>query len=209
MVSTIGTTLKKAREAKGLSLEDVSLNLKIQPKFLQALEEQKFNLFASSVHATGFLKNYCEYLGLPTRQILAFYRRDFGETKPSLETVKPVGVKLPLLTPDKLAGFLIIIIFLAFFSYLFYQYSVFVRPPDLTVLSPAGDVKVNSLQIEVFGKTAPGSQLRVNGQEVGVASDGTFSESVALKGGANTLTFSVTNKAGRQTQVVRSVVAEP
>lgn len=209
MATVVGALLKKAREERNISLEKASEDLKIQQKFLEALEDQKFNVFSSPVHVTGFLKNYCEYLGLDTKQVLAFYRRDFGDGGQTLKEVRPVGVRLPWITPDKLAGALIIFIFLAFFSYLLYQYSLFVKLPALIVENPPADAKVKSLQILVSGKTSPGSQLKINGQEINVAGDGLFSESIALKNGANTLTFTVTNKAGRQTQVIRNVVSEP
>jgi len=209
MATVVGSYLKKAREEKGISLEQAASELKIQQKFLEALEDQQFGAFSSPVHATGFLKNYSEYLGLDANQILAFYRRDFGDAKRTLEEVKPVGVKLPWVTPDKLAGLLIVFIFLAFFSYLLYQYSIFVKLPPLSVENPPADAKVKSLQIVVSGRTAPGAQLKINGQEVNLAGDGSFSQSIALKSGANALTFTAVNKAGRVSQVVRNVVAEP
>ena len=166
MTTSIGSLLIKAREARGLSLEKVSEDLKIQQKFLEALEAQNFKIFSSPVHVTGFLKNYCEYLGLDTKQVLAFYRRDFGDGGQTLNEVRPVGVRLPWITPDKLAGALIIFIFLAFFSYLLYQYSLFVKLPTLIVENPPADAKVKSLQIVVSGKASPGSQLKINGQEI-------------------------------------------
>lgn len=208
MTTSVGALLKKAREERNISLEKTSEDLKIQPKFLEALETQKFSVFSSPVHVTGFLKNYCEYLGLDAKQVLAFYRRDFGNGGQTLNEVRPVGVRLPWITPDKLAGVLIIFIFLAFFSYLLYQYSLFVKLPTLVVENPVADAKVKSLQITVSGKASPGSQLKINGQEINVTGDGLFSEYVSLKNGANVLVFTVTNKAGRQTKVVRNVVSE-
>lgn len=209
MATVVGALLKKAREEGNITLDKASEDLKIQQKFLVALESQNFGVFSSPVHVTGFLKNYCEYLGLDANQILAFYRRDFGDSQQMLKEVRPVGVWLPWITPDKLARMLIIFIFLAFFSYLLYQYSVFVKPPVLLVENPPADAKVKSLQIIVSGRVSPGSELKINGQEVNATVDGLFSESIALKNGANILTFTVTNKAGRQVQVVRNVVAEP
>lgn len=209
MAQVIGTYLKKARQEKGVSLEKASEDLKIQVRFLEALEEQQFSIFSSPVHATGFLKNYSEYLGLDSNQILAFYRRDYGEAGQTLKNFKPVGAKLPVFTPDKLAGISIIIIFLAFFAYLLFQYSSFLKLPYLLVQNPSADTKIKSLQIQVSGKVATDAQLKINGQEINLAKDGSFSENIVLKNGANVLTFSAVNKAGRETRVIRNIVAEP
>ena len=209
MAQVIGTYLKKARLEKGLSLERASEDLRIQKKFLEALEDQKFQIFSSPVHVTGFLKNYSEYLGLEASQMLAFYRRDYGDVRQTLANVKPVGVRLPFFTPDKLAGVVIVSIFVTFFSYLLFQYSLFLKLPSLTVETPSGDTRVTSLQMLVSGRVSPDVQLKINGQEVNLGKDGKFSESIVLKNGTNVLTFIAANKAGRETRVVRNIVAEP
>lgn len=209
MTQVIGTYLKKARQEKGISLDAVSEDLKIQIRFLEALEEQQFNIFSSPVHVTGFLKNYSEYLGLDSKQMLAFYRRDYGEAGQTLNNFKPVGAKLPVFTPDKLAGISIVFIFLAFFSYLLFQYSSLLKPPYLVVENPSGDTRIKSLQILASGKIAPDAQLKINGQEINLAKDGSFSENIVLKNGANVLTFIALNKAGREARIIRNIVAEP
>jgi cytoskeletal protein RodZ len=209
MATAVGTLLKKAREDRNIHLEKASEDLKIHQKFLEALEAQDFSVFSSQVHITGFLKNYSEYLGLDAKQVSAFYRRDFGNIHQTLSAVRPLGVRLPWATPDKIAGALVVVIFLSFFSYLIYQYSLFVKLPTLIVENPPSDAKVKSVQIVVSGRASPGSVLKINGQEINAGGSGSFSENISLKIGANTLIFTATNKAGRVVQVVRNIISEP
>lgn len=203
-----GGMLRKARLEKQITLEKASLDLKIREKYLEALEEERLEIFSSPTHITGFVKNYSRYLGLDPNQILAFYRRDFGGAANSLENLKPVGAALPWFSPNKASVLIVILIFLTFFSYLSWQYSQFLKPPQLVVDNPSGDVKVKSLEVTVSGRVGADSTLQVNGQEIAIGGTGAFKETIALKSGVNTLNFTATNKSGRQTTVARNIISE-
>ncbi|MDR2194083.1 MAG: helix-turn-helix domain-containing protein [Treponema sp.] len=70
----LGNTLKKAREYKKESLEDVSRKTNIAVRYLKALEEEDFSLFMGEVYAIGFLKSYGMYLGINPDELLPLYR---------------------------------------------------------------------------------------------------------------------------------------
>lgn len=204
----VGGVLQKARLEKQITLDVASRDLKIRKKYLEALEAEAFHIFSSPVHVIGFLKNYSRYLGLDESQIMAFYRRDFGGEKNSLENIKPTGTALPWLSHTKIVLMAAIIIFLTFFAYLLFQYSQFLKPPVLIVDNPAGDARVKSLEIIVSGRTTPETTLQINGQEITVEDNGSFKENLALKSGTNVINFTATNRAGRKVSVTRNVVSE-
>lgn len=60
----IGTTLRKAREELGVTLDDVEDETKIRKRYLVALEREDYESLPSSMYARGFLKTYANYLGL-------------------------------------------------------------------------------------------------------------------------------------------------
>lgn len=60
----LGKLLRETREAKNISLEQVNTDLKIKPRYIEAIEENDLNVFPSTPMARGFIKNYAEYLGL-------------------------------------------------------------------------------------------------------------------------------------------------
>ncbi|HRV16376.1 MAG TPA: helix-turn-helix domain-containing protein, partial [Spirochaetota bacterium] len=62
MVAGIGETLRNAREAKRLTLKDVSKDTNIVVKYLEALENEEFDKFPSETYLLGFLRSYAEYL---------------------------------------------------------------------------------------------------------------------------------------------------
>lgn len=69
----IGESFKKARENKNLSLEEVSKATKIHIKVLVALEEEEFGSLPGVLYTKGFIKKYCEFLGLESAGILNQY----------------------------------------------------------------------------------------------------------------------------------------
>lgn len=59
----LSTLLKRTREEKGLTYNDIYIATKIHPKILQAIEEENFSI-QSPVYMKSFLKEYLEFLGL-------------------------------------------------------------------------------------------------------------------------------------------------
>lgn len=70
----IGSILYEARIRKHLSLDAVQDSLKIQKKFLTAMEEGRFEVLPTAVHARGYLKNYAKYLELDPQPLLESYQ---------------------------------------------------------------------------------------------------------------------------------------
>jgi cytoskeleton protein RodZ len=81
----VGETLRSAREAAQVSLEQAGEELRIEPKFLAALEEERYETIGIPVFAKGYLKLYCEYLGLDYRRLLPLYEEKAGRQAPPLK----------------------------------------------------------------------------------------------------------------------------
>lgn len=60
----IGPQLTAAREARGMTPNDVAKRLKIRAIFVDALEREDWSAVGEPVYARGFLKNYAKLLGL-------------------------------------------------------------------------------------------------------------------------------------------------
>ena len=63
-MESVGEILKQAREAQGLSLEQVASLTKIQEPFIRALEEGHFEALPERVFAKGFVRTYARSLGI-------------------------------------------------------------------------------------------------------------------------------------------------
>jgi cytoskeletal protein RodZ len=69
----IGKLLREVREEKGLTLDDISRETKIQKKYLSALEEGDFSLFSGEIYIKGALRNYAQAVGINVSEILSLY----------------------------------------------------------------------------------------------------------------------------------------
>ena len=66
-----GTQLKLAREAAGLSLDQVAQQLKLAPRQVKALEDENFDALPGRTFTRGFLRNYARLLNLDPDLLVA------------------------------------------------------------------------------------------------------------------------------------------
>ncbi len=85
---TVGQLLQKEREEKKLSLESVAQKTRIKAAFLQAIEEDAFQLIPSETYVRGFIRIYARLLRLNPDEILNLYRNQ-AEPPPSSAEESP------------------------------------------------------------------------------------------------------------------------
>lgn len=68
--ASIGQTLQNQREMLGLSLEDITQHTHLRIRYLKALEAGEIGALPSPVQGRGMLKNYADFLGLDSDQLL-------------------------------------------------------------------------------------------------------------------------------------------
>src|ERR1700686_1977106 len=72
-VGEFGEKFRKAREAKSLSLDDVSNVTKISSRMVQAIEQEHFDLLPGGVFNKGFIRAYAKHLGLNDEEAVTDY----------------------------------------------------------------------------------------------------------------------------------------
>lgn len=186
---TAGALLKKEREKQNLSLDDISASTKIQKKYLEALEDDRYSKFPSTVYTKGFLRNYARYLGMDENKVLALFRRavnsdDSPEVKQSKRPIKDFKF---VVTPSTVIIASIVILVLSTLGYLFYQFYNFQRPPELEIFSPENNSTVESPEITVRGKTERDMFVTINDEAIRINDDGSFDVSLTLTEGQNSI----------------------
>jgi cytoskeleton protein RodZ len=100
----LGSLLTRAREARGLTLEDAERDTRISRRYLAALEAEQFDIIPAPVYARGFLRSYSQYLGLDPQEMLAMFPREdedpYGRepepARPSMDRpISPVSASRP------------------------------------------------------------------------------------------------------------------
>ncbi len=72
-ISPLGETLQRARQARGITVEDAERATRIPRRYLEALEQENFAILPAPVYARGFLRSYSGYLGLDPAELLPFF----------------------------------------------------------------------------------------------------------------------------------------
>ena len=91
--SSIGTSLKDARVQKAISLEDVHTKIKIHPRVLQLLEENKFEKLPSPLFVKSFLRSYAEFLGLNAGELIEMYEKEGRKEPEQVLFIKPAEMR--------------------------------------------------------------------------------------------------------------------
>lgn len=68
-MTELGQKLKEAREAKGLSLDQLQEMTKIQKRYLVSIEEGNYSALPGEFYVRGFIKQYAEAVGLDPEEI--------------------------------------------------------------------------------------------------------------------------------------------
>lgn len=67
----VGETLREAREAQQLSIDDAAVQLRLMRRQIEAMEADDFASLGEPVFARGFVRNYARLLGLAPEPLLA------------------------------------------------------------------------------------------------------------------------------------------
>ena len=81
-VGSLGERLRREREMRGVSLDDIAEATKIGTRLLRALEEEHFELLPGGIFNKGFVRAYAKYLGLNEDEAVADYLAAAGESSP-------------------------------------------------------------------------------------------------------------------------------
>lgn len=208
---TLGEKLQQVRQGQGLSLEEISPQIKVKKEYLEFLEQGKYDLLPSAVFVENYLKVYSQFLNIPWDKVKKVYyqeKKSFQtDYQPSQKSAKHHG-RPALLLPKFLTIALVFIALLVFFIYLGLQINNFLQPPSLELSSPVDNLTVTERFIEVAGKTVPEAQILINNQEIAVDNEGNFNELVSLQPGLNTLEITAKTKHSREYVVYKQIIVD-
>src|SRR5689334_14673849 len=79
--ASFGDWLRRQREMREISLRDIADRTKISLRYLEAMEEDRFDLLPAPLFAKGFLREYARYVGLSPDEVVNHYLSVQGEDK--------------------------------------------------------------------------------------------------------------------------------
>jgi cytoskeleton protein RodZ len=110
---SFGELLKRERELREVTLNEVTVATRIPPRFLEAFEREDWETLPGGVFNRGFVRAIARYLGLDEENLLSEYDLAYGEQRPAM----PELAEDPIPSPPKWAvavgGIAILLLLLA------------------------------------------------------------------------------------------------
>jgi transcriptional regulator with XRE-family HTH domain len=203
----IAKEIKRARQAKKISLVDASKHLKIKQAYLEALERGDFEALPNGVYRVNFLREYGAFLGLSANDLVKLFNEENTPELPKDLFVKKATHVHYFITIPKLAKNLFIFsASLVCFVYLAFYLNAIISPPTLIVENPAIDIITNEKEILISGKTDPEAEITINDKMVLADSQGDFSKKIYLKSGLNTIVIAAQKKYSRRNEAIKKIL---
>ena len=79
-MTELGNILKEAREARGLSLDELQSITKIQKRYLLGIEEGNYSMMPGKFYVRAFIKQYAEAVGLEPDELFEQYKAEIPAT---------------------------------------------------------------------------------------------------------------------------------
>lgn len=207
---SVGEVLKAVRKKKEISLEDAELEIKVRAKYLEALEDGRYDILPGGVYTQGFLLKYADFLGLDKERILTQFKAEVGASQHLAKLMPERKIKEPLfsITPRLVAIGVVFLVIFAILGYIVFSVRQITTPPNLLISSPSEDTIIKESKVEIIGKTDEGSTLEINNQAVLLDDRGNFNQQVKLNPGLNTFEIKATNRLKKETTKKLQILAE-
>ncbi len=90
----LGEFLRRERELRHISLDDVAERTKISRRYLEAIEEEQFDRLPGETFIRGFIRSYAQSVGLdPADTLLIYSQSRMVHEAPSLRTARTPPVR--------------------------------------------------------------------------------------------------------------------
>lgn len=86
---SVGAYLRDLRERQGISLEELSRTTRVLSRYLEALEADNLASLPAPVFTRGFIRAYCQALGVPSDEAIALYDQGAGQGRERPRNLAP------------------------------------------------------------------------------------------------------------------------
>jgi cytoskeleton protein RodZ len=147
-VLSVGEMLRAAREAKGLSIEQLVRDLRIESAFLIALEQDDFETLSAPVFTKGYMRQYSQRVGLEYEHLLKQYNNQVGSRDIPMTSSRPIRLD----SGKRFARWISLMLFLALLAaggwvwHLYFDGPLFVEA--ITSIENDSDFEINSVAVK-------------------------------------------------------------
>ncbi len=91
-MESLGARLKREREQRKMTLDEISTSTKIGTRFLIAIEDEQFDQLPGGIFNKGFIKAYARAVGVDEAEAVAYYELATGASQPEIQPDNTLAV---------------------------------------------------------------------------------------------------------------------
>jgi cytoskeletal protein RodZ len=95
---TLGEELRRRREERGISLNDISESTRIGTRFLKAIETDNFSILPGGIFTRSFIRAFAKEVGMNEDEAIGLYQQQTG-SPPAQAQQPPTETRAPKTTP--------------------------------------------------------------------------------------------------------------
>ncbi len=173
---SVGTTLRKAREKRGVSLPQVSRDLCLKEDVLRALESRQYSALPKVPYCFGFVRTYSRYLGLEPEEMVRRFKGEIGDAPQPTKLKPPQPIRSGRFPGRAAITFSVVIAAGVYAGWYFYM----AKPAEILVPVTTADANSPLAPVPLLDDAAA---KKLNGTDTAAADP----ETEAAKSGATTL----------------------
>lgn len=200
--------LSEALELRNVNHEKLSQLTGISERYIWAIQNVELDKLPPSPYVRGYIKKIAEVLRLNHDEIWDLYRKELlHKTSGKYDTLPENRFAIRHLSRKQMIAGTIGIIFV---FYLIFNISSLLGKPNLSVNNPQQSIITTSENhLLLSGTLAQRDKLTINGEEIFINTDGSFTKDFPLQPGLNTVEFKAQRFLGRETLVTRQILYQP
>jgi len=209
---TLGEILQEQRKREKIEIIEASKEIKIDVKYLQALENGEYNILPKGIYGKNFLREYCNYLKLNYGNLSELYDQEnhlenASEKDQEVFSHKKAKISYFLSLPKIIRNTILVLVVLAGFFYLGLKFKEIIAPPEILIDFPPENYITEESKISIIGRTELDTRIFINDEEI-LGSNGEFNKIIDLKDGVNIIRIKANKRYGKEAEIIRQVLVK-
>ena len=205
--SDFANFLNERMRERNLTFKRLSELTGVSVRHLEALSSGNPDRLPSAPYLKGYLSRLGEVLGFDPDEAWKEMKK-MAEAKSSGKSDEPSRNRFSREPIGKyvIAG-IVVFLFLLYAGLRFYKIS---GTPSVTISSPQENmIVIGENSFSLAGNVSNSSELKINGEQVQVQSDGSWQKTVSLQPGINTVEITAKKFLGREAKIIKQIVYQP
>jgi cytoskeletal protein RodZ len=101
IMPTLGEELKRRREERDISLNEISEATRIGIRFLKAIDSDNYSILPGGIFTRSFIRAYAKQVGMNEDEAMGLYNEQLSDTKPETNNLSEVAKQMDAIATQK------------------------------------------------------------------------------------------------------------